>query len=321
MDLSICIVSYNVKNDLKECLSSIQQNIHGLSYEVIVVDNDSQDGTQEMMKQDFPDICFLTNKENLGFARANNIAYQNSTGKILLFLNPDTLVKKEGFTDHVRKFSEDKRSGAMGPQLLNADNSVQKGAIRRFPGPLDTIIRFTFLRKFPLLKRIPQKYRMRDFDFSRHASVDQISGAAFFTKRDIFEKVGRFDEDFFIFYEEVDLCKRIKNMGYPVIYEPNIVIIHTGGKSRKKVNNAIRAFNIRSLLHYFRKHEKGLIKYSFLFSFKILFVLDHLLELTIDSLIYLCPFIRGNKQTERTAKRDFRIFFIKNRLTDLLFRW
>ena len=321
MDLSICIVSYNVRNDLKECLFSIEEHLRDIEHEIIVVDNASKDATGDMMRADFPEVHFIENNENLGFAKANNIAYRHSKGAVLLFLNPDTKLTPKGFGVPFQRFLPDKTAGAMGPRLLNSDGSIQKGAIRKFPGLLNTIIRLTFLRKLPGLKGFSRRYRMHDFNFEKPSSVDQISGAAFFVKKDIFETTGLFDEKFFMFYEEVDLCKRIRESGFDVIYEPEIEIIHKGGQSRKGESSYIKAINIKSLLYYFRKHQRGIRKYSFLLSFKMLYLFDLFVEFAGDAVIILLPFISDIKKAKRREKREFRAYFIKKHLFSFLFCW
>ena len=321
MDISILIISYNVVDDLKECLSSIFGNIKDLSVEVIVVDNASKDGSSEMVKKDFPDCLVIESKENLGFAKANNLAYKSSKSKTLLFLNPDTIITGVGLKTGINKFMSDSTIGAMGPLLLNSDNTIQKGAIRKFPGVIDTIVRLTFLRKIPFVRDLAKNYRMRDFDFSTSSQVEQISGAAFFVKKDVFEKVGFFDENFFVFYEEVDLCKRIYENGFKIIYDPEINIIHKGGKSSENENGFVRAVNIRSLLYYFRKHLKGIKKLFFSLVFKAMFLIDLFLEIIADIIIEYFPAVSNKKRLKRKKKSDFRKYFLKNCFFDFLLHW
>ena len=186
---------------------------------------------------------------------------------------------------------------------------------------MDALVRMTFLRKLPFIRRISREYRMHDFDFEKASFVEQISGAAFFIKRNVFEELGCFDEQFFIFYEEVDLCKRIRDKGYKVAYDPGIEIIHTGGQSRKKESGQIRCINIRSLLYYFRKHQKGIKKYSFLILFKTLFLIDLFLESFIDVLLKIFPYQKSKKSEKRIEKKDSRSYILKNCLKDLLWKW
>jgi GT2 family glycosyltransferase len=319
-DISICIVSYNVKDDLRECLSSIRNNLKGIGAEVIVVDNASRDGSAAMAKELFPEFLIIESRENLGFAKANNVAFRNSHADAILFLNPDTVITGRGFKGALDDFMSRKELGAMGPKLLNADGSLQQG-LRRFPGVFDTIVRFTFLRKLPFLDKLTQGYRMRGFDFDSMSEIDQISGAAFFIKRDVFMRVGLFDENFFVFYEEVDLCRRIWESGLKIVYDPSMEIIHKGGQSRKENNNLVRSINIKSVLYYFRKHEKGWKKAFFLATFKTLFAADILVELLFDAFLYYCPFCRQKKKQKRLEKMRFRVYFLKNNLIDFLFRW
>jgi GT2 family glycosyltransferase len=319
-DISICIVSYNVRDDLKECLSSITNNLKGIDAEVIVVDNASRDGSAAMARELFPKFLVIESQENLGFAKANNVAFRNSHADVILFLNPDTVITGKGFKETFDYFISRKDLGAMGPKLLNADGSLQQG-LRRFPGVFDTIVRFTFLRKLPFLNKLTHDYRMRGFDFESVSEIDQISGAAFFVKKDVFARVGLFDENFFVFYEEVDLCRRIWESGFKIVYNPSMEIIHKGGQSRKDNNNLVRSINIRSVLYYFRKHEKGWRKVLFLAAFKTLFTADILLELLLDAILYYCPFCRQKKKQKRLEKMRFRIYFLKNDLIDFLFKW
>jgi GT2 family glycosyltransferase len=254
MKLSIVIVSWNIKDLLKECLQSIRASLGDFELEVYVVDNNSQDGTVEMMRQDFPKVKLIANDNNLGFARANNQALKQATGDYILLLNPDTKL----FPDTLAKASNwligRPEVGIMGIRLLNADASLQP-SVRRFPKFWPILLMLLKIPKIlPNLKSI-NRYLATDFDYVREQEVDQVMGAFMLTKREVLDKVGLLDERFFIWFEEVDWCKRIKAAGYKVFYTPVAEAIHYGGKSFAQEKVATKQWNFfRSALKYFLKH-------------------------------------------------------------------
>ena len=254
MDLSIIIVSWNTRELLKKCLNSIYQNGAGLSLEIYVIDNNSSDKTVEMIRTEFRDVELIANNKNQGFAYANNQALKLAIGKYILLLNPDTEILSNSLQKAVKFMSDNSNCGAMGAKLLNPDKSVQP-SIRRFPTPWPI---FLMLIKAPkLFKKIKsiERYLCFDFDYNKRQAVDQIMGAFMLIPKKVFDKVGLLDEVFFIWFEEVDLCRRIQNAGFKVLYNPEVEIIHYGGQSfaQEKIIKKQSLF-FKSAMRYFLKN-------------------------------------------------------------------
>lgn len=252
MKLSIIIVSWNVKDLLKTCLASIFINVSGFDFEVIVVDNASSDGTPEMIGLEYPRVKFIQNKENLGFGKANNVGLRQATGEYLLFLNDDTEINDNIFSKLFSKFEVDQKLGMIGCKLLNQDNSIQP-SVRNFPKLKDQAVILTKLHN--LNPKLICNYTQENFDYNKEQEADQVMGAFMLTKKSILDEVGDFDEKFFLWFEEVDLQKRLQKAGYKIIYYPEVSIKHIKEASFKQLNRFSAQINYnKSLLHYFWKN-------------------------------------------------------------------
>ncbi len=254
MKLSIVIVSWNTKELLKKCLQSISASLGDFDREVYVVDNNSSDGTANMVAQDFPKVKLIANKENFGFARANNQALKIATGDYVLLLNPDTELFSETLNKSLNFMADHGDVGIMGCKLLNGDKTLQP-SVRKFPtiGP----IAMMFLKLPKLISHLKSidNYLATDFDYTREQEVDQVMGAYMMASREVLDKVGLLDERFFIWFEEVDWCKRVKKAGYKVVYYPGAELIHYGGKSFAQEKVATKQINFfKSAMKYFLKH-------------------------------------------------------------------
>ncbi|MBU0731894.1 glycosyltransferase family 2 protein [Patescibacteria group bacterium] len=256
MKLSIIIVSWNVKDKLKTCLTSLYKNISDFDFEVIITDNASTDGTPEMVKADFPQAKFIQNKTNLGFGAANNIGLKEATGEYILCLNDDTEIKNNIFPPLFQKFEHNNKLGMIGCQILNPNNTNQE-SVRKFPTLKDQAVILTKMHN--LFPRSIEKYTQKGFDYNKEQEVDQVMGAFMLTKRSVLDEAGLFDERFFLWFEEVDLQKRIHDAGYEIVYTPDASIIHDKGASfyQLKALKAQWNFN-KSMLKYFQKHGTGL---------------------------------------------------------------
>ena len=254
VDLAIIIVSWNCRKYLKSCLKSIFQSKKDSSVEIFVVDNNSSDGTVEMVKKEFPKVQLIANNFNAGFAKANNQALKIAKGKYLLLLNPDTEVKADTLTKAVAYLNDHPKAGIMGCKILNPNGSLQN-SVRRFPNLSSQIlILLKFHNFFPDLEPL-KKYFAKDFNYHKEQEADQIMGAFFMIRKECLDEIGLFDEKFWLWFEEVDFCKRVKDKGWKVLYTPELEIIHAQGKSFAQIK-AVKEqiiFN-RSLLYYFRKH-------------------------------------------------------------------
>lgn len=237
LEVSIVIVNWNSKEFIGSCLLSIPEG----DYEVIVVDNGSSDGSADFIEKRFPHTRLIRNSTNRGFAAACNQGASVARGEYIFFLNPDTILQKDSLRKLVEFARSQARLGAVGPQLIGRDGKIQN-SVRRFPTMRGVLIG----RKGRLVQKLSSE---------RPSSVDQISGAAFLIKRDLWRDVGGMDERFFMFYEEVDLCRRLKDLGYNIYYLPTARITHLGGGSRHKDREAVANYYLKSMFHYFQKYE------------------------------------------------------------------
>lgn len=254
MDISIIIVSWKVKDLLKKCLDSIYANRGDLSLEIFVVDNASADGTVEMIHAEYPSVQLIASKKNHGFAKANNLALKQASGEFILLLNPDTEINADTLANSLRFMKEHPKCGALGSKMLYPD-CLEQPSIRRFPSVWPIFLMLIKLPKiFPRLKSI-DNYLAVDFDYFQEQAVEQIMGAYMFMPRKVIDEVGLLDERFFIWFEEVDYCRRLIKAGYEVWYSPSIEIVHHGGKSfaQQAVIRNQRVFFV-SALKYFLKY-------------------------------------------------------------------
>jgi hypothetical protein len=255
MELSIIIVNWNVKDLLRKCLLSIFEHKPGFPFEVIVVDNASTDGSVHMVRSEFPHkVQLIVNDENRGFSVANNNGIKHSQGKYILILNPDTEVKSGAISTLVEFLKNHKEAAAVAPRILNPDGTLQESVLS-FPTLPALLLRAIFVEALWPENPITHKYFSRDFKYQSIAEVDQPMGAAILFKREIFNKVGLFDEHSFMFFDEVDLCYRIKQAGYKIYFTPQAEIIHHLSKSVQKWGALNLSRNwTRSRNHYFFKH-------------------------------------------------------------------
>ncbi|MCX7726105.1 MAG: glycosyltransferase [Chitinispirillaceae bacterium] len=232
--ISIVIVNYKVPEYLLEALRSVYHAELSESVEIIIVDNASKDNSKETITQLYPSVKWVQLKQNTGFGKACNVGAKGSRGKYLLFLNPDTVISKDTLSVSYEFMEKNPEVGIMGPKILNPDGSLQRSCKRGFPTPAVTFYHFLGLSKlFPKNKRFGY-YNLTFLDENLPAEVDAISGSFMFIRRDLFLKIGGFDERFFMYGEDLDLCYRIRQEGYKVWYNPATQIIHRKGRSSVK---------------------------------------------------------------------------------------
>jgi GT2 family glycosyltransferase len=257
MQLSIIIVNYNVKHFLEQCLISVHKAITTIQAEIIVVDNCSSDNSIAYLQPDFPLVQFIANKENLGFAKACNQGLQVAKGKYILFLNPDTIVPEDCFQKCISFFEAHTDAGAVGIKMLDGSGKFLKESKRSFPLPLTSLYKlFGLARIFPR-SRIFSKYHLGNLDENKEHEVDVLAGAFMMMKKEVLEKVGSFDEIFFMYGEDVDISYWIQKAGYKNYYFAQTSIIHFKGESTRKGSlNYVRMFyNAMSI--FVRKHYGG----------------------------------------------------------------
>ncbi|MBK6937406.1 MAG: glycosyltransferase [Chitinophagaceae bacterium] len=257
MDLSVIIVNYNVKHFLEQCLHSVQKAIMGLKAEIIVVDNGSSDNSLEYLQPKFESVQFISNKENIGFAKACNQGLAASTGKHVLFLNPDTIVAEDSFTKSLSFLAAHPNAGGLGIKMLDGSGRFLKESKRSFPSPLTSLYKlFGLARLFPRSKTFA-RYHLGHLDENKNHEVDVLAGAYMLMKREVPDAVGGFDEAFFMYGEDVDLSYRLQKAGYKNYYFSESSIIHFKGESTKKGSmNYVRMF-YTAMSKFVRKHYGG----------------------------------------------------------------
>ena len=236
MDLSIIIVNYNVKEFLQNLLHSAEKASSRISKEIIVIDNASDDGSVDIIKQKFPTVKLIENKNNIGFGSANNQGLKIAQGKYILFINPDCIVSENTFDKMISFFNEHPDCGLAGCKILNSDGSLQLACRRSFPGPWTSFTKVTGLSNLFPGSRIFARYNLTYLDENKTHEVDAVSGSFMMIKRDAYEKVGGFDDQFFMYGEDLDLCYRVQKAGFKVYYVPDTQIIHYKGESTKRSN-------------------------------------------------------------------------------------
>lgn len=252
--LSVTICSWNTQADLRACLQSLEaERSNPPNFEVLVVDNNSRDGSPDMVEKEFPWVRLFRMDRNLGFTGGHNYALAQKKGQHAFLLNSDTVVHP-GALDEVVRFLEARQEvGIVGPKLLNPDGSLQYSA-RRFPNPLAAMFRNTFLGRLFPKNRYTRDYLMQDWDHNSSREVDWVSGAAFLVRDEVMEKIGLFDTDYFMYCEDVDWCWRTWKAGFKVVYDPAAVITHAIGRSTDQAaNKMILRFHV-SMLRFYRKN-------------------------------------------------------------------
>jgi len=300
MKLSIIIVCWNVREDILRCIRSIEENEPSCAFEIIIVDNASTDGTVDIIKRCFSEVKLITNNENRGFAAANNKAIERSQGEYILFLNPDTILHPKSLDILVRFMDNNKDVGACGPKLLNDDGTTQL-SVRRFPDFCSALYRNTIFRTLRLFRKQYHRYKMFDFSYDRQMDVDIVMGAALMTRRSIIDEIGAMDESFFMYYEEADLCYRIKQAGWHITFIPKAVITHLGGQSASQIPVRTRIMMLKSLLIFFRKHRGKFSTGIFNCVFKPAVILRDICNIASGSITYIFATVVLNKRQRKKS--------------------
>ncbi|MBP7212601.1 MAG: glycosyltransferase family 2 protein [Anaerolineaceae bacterium] len=271
-ELSICILTYNSKSYLRDCLDSIRAFPPKGEYEIIVADNNSTDGSLQMLEEEYPEVQLICNHENLGFTKPNNQMLHVAKGEFLLLLNPDTKLIEDCFNPQLDYLKAHPEVGICIPKVLNADGSFQKQSRRGEPRPLEVFGYFTGLGKlFPNNKRL-NGYLMSWLPEDEIAEVKAVSGSCMFIRRETWQAVGDLDETFFAYQEDSDYCIRAGKLGWKVVYLPISKIIHYGGKGGSGVKpwKSIVEWH-RSYYLFYKKHYAK--EYFFLFNWFYYFLM------------------------------------------------
>jgi len=248
LELSVILVNFNDRAHLGDCLSSLGNGTRGLAAEVILVDNHSQDGSQELVRASFPWVRLIQNAENIGYAKANNVGIKASRGNFILFLNTDTVVPPEVLPSLLGELKAKPELGAVGPALVHENNKCQ----------------VSFGRRVSFFAEILQKFILNPYykkalnHSSKPREVWWVSGACLLARRTAVEDAGFFDETFFIYFEDIDLCVRMRKKGWKLVFFPGLRIIHAGGATTSARKFQTRLEYRRSQLYFYRKHSSRL---------------------------------------------------------------
>jgi N-acetylglucosaminyl-diphospho-decaprenol L-rhamnosyltransferase len=261
LDLSIVIVSYNTCAMLRDCLNALPRATKGLRIETFVVDNNSSDDSAAMVAAEFPHVHLTASRENHGFTGGNNIALRQVVGRNVLLLNPDTEAAPNSLTLLSRYLDDHPEVGAVGPKLLNTDGTLQASG-KPLPTPWRDFLGHSGLWR---LKRglSAEKWHYDREDFDVEWETDSVTGACLMTRKAVLDQVGLLEEAFFMFYEEVELCWRIRRAGYKVMFLPQARVVHHWMGSVRQQSKAMTRRLFRSMAIYYRKTMgwKGVIAY------------------------------------------------------------
>ena len=254
VDVSVIIVNYNVREYLANALRSLSLALKGIRSEIIVVDNDSADGSVEMIRKRFPRVVCIPSKVNLGFARANNLALKRAKGEFLFLLNPDTLVQEDTVRVMVKYFRDHPKAGLAGCRILNPDGSFQLAARRSFPTPWVAFSRISGLSRMFPSSRLFGRYNLTYLPTDQSYPVEAVSGSCMFMRRETYEQVGGLDEEFFMYGEDLDWCFRVRESGWQVHYVHGTSIIHYKGESTRRSSVDEISVFYEAMRIFVRKH-------------------------------------------------------------------
>lgn len=257
MQLSVIIVNYNVKYFIEQALYSVERAVEGMDAEVIVVDNNSSDGSVELIKKRFPQFNLIANKDNTGFAVANNQAIKGAKGKYVLLLNPDTVVPEDALKKCLDYMEQNESVGALGLKMLDGQGHFLPESKRALPTPMVSFYKIFGLSEFfPKSKRFA-RYHLGHLSKEENHEVDVLAGAFMFIRKEALDKSGLFDEAFFMYGEDIDLSYRIQQSGYKVMYFSEAEILHYKGESTKRGSlNYVRIF-YNAMIIFAEKHFSG----------------------------------------------------------------
>ncbi len=257
--LSIIVSNYRNPELLKLCIQSIKDNIEDIDYEIIVADSATEEDTELMMKENFPDIIFLPFKDNVGLQKLIKEGIKKSKAKYILILNGDILIKKKSVEKLLSYLKDNPSVGMVGPKLFGFNEKFQPSCFR-FYKPITIVYRRTFLGKLPFAKKHLDYFLMKDYDHKKPKDVDWLMGSALMVSRKAIKKVGPMDRRFFMYMEDVDWCRRFWENGFRVVYCPQSVMLHYHGKGSGNKGFVFTIFNklawihISSAIKYFLKY-------------------------------------------------------------------
>jgi len=296
-ELSIIIPSFNTKKLLRNCLKSIFEQTQKIKFKVIVIDNNSEDGSIKMIKEKFPQVKLICNERNFGFARANNQGLTHAQGDCVLFLNSDTLILDGAIDKAVEFMKKDKRVDILGCQLLNQNKTIQHSG-GFFPKLTRVFSWMVFIDELPFLDQIIKPYQQSNRNFyQKIKQLDWVTGGFMLVKKEVINRIKGFDERFFMYAEEVDFCFRAKKLGFNVWFYPGAKIIHFKGKSSKNGFQKAVLGEYQGLKKFYQKHQ----------SVPKLFCLRLLLKMGALLRILIFGILSGDRQKRNIYEKAFRV--------------
>lgn len=252
-DLSVTICSWNTEDDLRACLASLERVRAEASFEVLVVDNNSEDGSPDMVQAEFPWVRLFRMERNLGFTGGQNLAMRERRGRHAFLLNSDAEVHPGALRTLLAYHAAHPEAGILGPKILNPDGTLQLSC-RRFPNPVAALFRNTLIGRWFPNNRFTREYLMADWSHEAPREVDWVSGAALFASGELIDAIGTFDPEYYMFCEDVDWCFRAWKHGWKVVYVPDAVVTHAIGRSTDKAPNRMIGRFHRSMLRFYTKN-------------------------------------------------------------------
>lgn len=257
MDVSIIIVNWNTKKLLEQAITSIYKYAKGLTFEVIVVDNGSEDGSPKIVSSKFPKVLLIENRHNLGFAQANNQGIKIAKGEFIFLFNSDAYLIDDSLAKLVKRAREIPNLGAIAPKILNEDRTTQQSA-GFFPDLLKVLLWMSFVDDLPYGDLLKPYHVDHDRFYEKEHKVDWLTGAAIMVPKKVIDKTGALDDKIFMYGEDVDWCTRIKKAGFNIYFSPVAAIVHIGqGSSGKISRNAILG-EYKGIIYVYKKHKSRL---------------------------------------------------------------
>ncbi len=263
MKLSVIIVNYNVKYFLEHCLCSVQKAVQNIEAEVLVIDNCSSDGSVSYLNPLFPGVRFIKNSENLGFGKANNLCIRLAKGDFVLLLNPDTLLQEDTLQQCLTAFEKDEKTGAIGVRMISGSGRFLKESKRAFPSAAAALYQLTGISALFPTSKVFSNYHLGHLSEHGNHEVDVLCGAFMMIRKTVLNKTGGFDEDFFMYGEDIDLSYRIQKAGYKNLYLATTSIIHFKGESSVKGSPRYVKMFYHAMEVFVKKHYGGTRKAVF----------------------------------------------------------
>ena len=300
--LSIIIVCFNSREVLLPCLESIWKALPSFPFEVILVDNGSKDNSVQEVHRRFQEVIIIQSGSNAGYAGGNNIGFAKARGKYVLFLNPDTIIYQGAFDKLVNRADSDPNIGIVGPSVQNADGTLQLSCFRP-PDIRESLSKTFWLYRIPgYMKAYGFPGHYREDQYKGEMDVDVVSGCCLLARKTILDEVGAFDEEYFIYYEETDLCERVRRSGYRIVYAPSACIVHLGGATTIKQEIWFRIQSERSRYRFFSKYRCK----SYVLAIRTIQLINWIIRVTLGSIVVVLSTGRA-KRVAHTVHYTFKL--------------